>query len=92
MLKAHTPTPQPSILVFACIFSSLLTACSGTHQEMSGLDYRPAVLLKDVDPSQYENDRAFCERESRQKATNYELTNVAMFRQCLIDRGYKLMS
>ena len=59
---------------------------------MSGLDYKPAVLQKDVDAPQYEKDRSLCERESRQKATNYELTNVAMFRQCLVDRGYKLMS
>jgi hypothetical protein len=69
-----------------------LTACAGTQQQMLGLDYQPAVIQKDLNLEQYEKDRSLCERQTRQKATNYEPTNMVMFRQCLTDRGYKLMS
>jgi len=85
------PRVQPP-LVLACILTSLLSACAGTHTEILGMDYRPAIIQKDVDLVQYEKDRALCERQTRQKATNYEPTNIVMFRQCLSDRGYKLMS
>ena len=91
----HTLNPRlchPRALALSCVLACFLTACSGLQEPVLGLDYRPAVLQKGLDPVQYEKDRSLCERQTRQKATNYEPTNMAMFRQCLVDHGYQLMS
>ena len=92
MSSVQALSRAPSAFASACVLSLLLSACAGSQQPLLGLDYRPAVIQKDLDSEQYEKDRSLCERQARQKATNYEPTNMVMFRQCLTDRGYKLIS
>ncbi len=81
-----------ALVASACLGSWLLTACAANPGGILGLDYYPAILLKEIDPVRYEKDRMSCESFVKQNATNYEPTNIVRFRQCLIDRGYKLMS
>ncbi len=82
-LRAHAV-----ILLVACTLPACTAGLTGTP----GLNYEPVIILKGVDPVQYEKDRSSCENLTKQNAANYELTNVIRFRQCLVDRGYKLMS
>ncbi len=44
-----------------------------------------------VDDPSYERDRAECEAQVLRAPSNYPLTDRVRFRQCLIDKGYRLL-
>ena len=75
----------------------ILQGCSSigvaSNQTMSSGDYNP-LTLPSVDPEKYKSDKALCFKQveaqvSKDMAVNY---NILMFRQCLIEKGYVLLS
>ena len=75
----------------------VLQGCSSigvaSNQTMSSGDYNP-LTLPSVDPEKYKSDKALCFKQveaqvSKDMAVNY---NILMFRQCLIQKGYVLLS
>ena len=75
----------------------VLQGCSSigmvSNQTMSSGDYNP-LTLPSVDPEKYKSDKQLCFKQveaqvSKDMAVNY---NILMFRQCLIEKGYVLLS
>lgn len=75
----------------------ILHGCSSigmvSNQTSSSGDYNP-LTLPSVDPEKYKSDKALCFKQvealvSKDMAVNY---NILMFRQCLIEKGYVLLS
>lgn len=54
--------------------------------------YHPVIMEQGVNGLRYEADRQACEAQARAHASNYEPSNVARFRQCLLNKGYRLLS
>ena len=75
----------------------ILQGCSSidraSNQTSSSGDYNP-LTLPSVDPEKYRSDKQLCFKQveaqvSKDMAVNY---NILMFRQCLIEKGYVLLS
>ena len=75
----------------------ILQGCSSigmvSNQTMSSGDYNP-LTLPSVDPEKYKSDKQLCFKQvetliSKDMAVNY---NIMKFRQCLIEKGYVLLS
>ena len=75
----------------------ILQGCSSigvaSNQTMSFGDYNP-LTLPSVDPEKYKSDKQLCFKQvetqvSKDMTVNY---NILMFRQCLIQKGYVLLS
>ena len=76
---------------------SILQGCSSMdsviNQTSSSGDYNP-VTLSSVDPVKYKSDKALCFKQietqnAKDVAQNY---NIIKFRECLIQKGYVLLS
>ena len=76
---------------------SILQGCSSMdsviNQTSSSGDYNP-VTLSSVDPVKYKSDKALCFKQVQSQvdanmAQNY---NIVKFRECLIQKGYVLLS
>ena len=64
-----------------------------SNQTSSSGDYNP-LTVPSVDPEKYKSDKALCFKQveaqvSKDMAVNY---NVVKFRECLIQKGYVLLS
>jgi len=75
----------------------ILQGCSSiggaSNQTSSSGDYNP-LTVPSVDPEKYKSDKQLCFKQvetliSKDMAQNY---NILMFRQCLIQKGYVLLS
>jgi hypothetical protein len=75
----------------------ILQGCSSIgasfNQTSSSGDYNPLTLTS-VDPEKYKSDKQLCFKQvetliSKDMAVNY---NIMKFRQCLIQKGYVLLS
>ena len=91
-MSIDCPNKCLATLSLTLVLTGLMSACTTGHGGTAGLNYHPAIIEKNVDPVVYEKDRMQCEQQSHQKVSNYEPTQLIQFRQCLIDRGYKLLS
>ncbi len=69
---------------------ALLSACALSSN--GDATYHPSIILQGVDLRQYETDRRGCESSVERNPSNLESTNQIRFRECLISKGYKLMS
>ncbi len=65
----------------------VLSACSTVSEP-----YHPVILEQGVDMQKFRVDRNTCERAVTEKPSNLESTNNIRFRECLIGKGYKLLS
>ena len=64
-----------------------------SNQTSSSGDYNP-LTIPSVDPEKYKSDKQLCFKQvetliSKDMAQNY---NILMFRKCLIEKGYVLLS
>ena len=64
-----------------------------SNQTSSSGDYNP-LTIPSVDPEKYKSDKQLCFKQvetqvSKDMAVNY---NIVKFRQCLIEKGYVLLS
>jgi len=64
-----------------------------SNQTSSSGDYNP-LTVHSVDPEKYKSDKQLCfkqveNRNSKDMSVNY---NILKFRQCLIEKGYVLLS
>jgi succinate dehydrogenase/fumarate reductase-like Fe-S protein len=75
------------ITVLCAVF---LTACGAIPANHN--PFRPAIIENAVDMNQYEKDRSDCEKGVTNAPSNMESTNSLRFRDCLVKKGYKLMS
>ena len=75
----------------------ILQGCSSigvaSNQTSSFGDYNP-LTLPSVDPEKFKSDKQVCFKQveaqvSKDMAVNY---NIMKFRQCLIEKGYMLLS
>ena len=75
----------------------VLQGCSSigvaSNQTSSSGDYNP-LTVPSVDPEKYKLDKQLCFKQvetliSKDMAANY---NILKFRQCLIEKGYVLLS
>ena len=75
----------------------VLQGCSSigmvSNQTSSSGDYNP-LTLPSVDPEKFKSDKQVCFKQeeaqvSKDMAVNY---NIMKFRQCLIEKGYVLLS
>ena len=75
----------------------VLQGCSSigmvSNQTSSSGDYNP-LTLPSVDPEKYKSDKQLCFKQveaqvSKDMTSNY---NIVKFRQCLIEKGYVLLS
>jgi hypothetical protein len=75
----------------------ILQGCSSigaaSNQTSSSGDYNP-LTLPSVDPEKFKSDKQVCFKQveaqvSKDMAVNY---NILKFRQCLIEKGYVLLS
>ena len=75
----------------------ILQGCSSigvaSNQTSSSGDYNP-LTVPSVDPEKYKSDKALCFKQvetqnSKDMGQNY---NVVKFRECLIQKGYVLLS
>jgi len=73
-------------IVLTCLF---LSACGSTSSNQGA--YHPAIIQEAVDMDKYEADRSSCEKAVRQNPSNMESTNSIRFRECLVNKNYKLL-
>ena len=75
----------------------ILQGCSSigmvSNQTSSSGDYNP-LTVPSVDPEKYKSDKQLCFKQvetqnSKDMGQNY---NILMFRKCLIEKGYVLLS
>jgi PBP1b-binding outer membrane lipoprotein LpoB len=67
-----------------------ITACAATPSRHN--PYRPAIIENAVDMNQYEKDRSDCEQSVTKAPSNMESTNSIRFKECLVKKGYRLLS
>jgi len=72
------------------LFVATLAACGATASKHN--PYRPAIIESDVDMNQYEKDLSDCEQNVKSAPSNMESTNSFRFKDCLVKKGYKLLS
>ena len=76
---------------------SILQGCSSmvslNNQTSSSGDYNP-VTLSSVDPAKYKSDKQLCLKQvaSQIDANMAQNYNIVKFRECLIQKGYVLLS
>ena len=84
-------------LTLSMFFLLILQGCSSidraSNQTSSFGDYNP-LTLPSVDPEKYKSDKQLCFKQvetlnSKDMGQNY---NVVKFRECLIQKGYVLLS
>jgi hypothetical protein len=84
-------------LILSMFILLILKGCSSIgvdfNQTSSSGDYNP-LTLPSVDPEKYKLDKQLCFKQveaqvSKDLASNY---NITKFRQCLIEKGYVLLS
>jgi hypothetical protein len=84
-------------LILSMFILLILKGCSSIgvdfNQTSSSGDYNP-LTLPSVDPEKYKLDKQLCFKQvetliSKDMAVNY---NILKFRQCLIEKGYVLLS
>jgi uncharacterized protein YaiI (UPF0178 family) len=78
------------IKMAAVLCAAALAACGTTTSR--GNPYRPAIIENAVDMNQYEKDRSDCEQSVTKSPSNMESTNDIRFKECLVKKGYKLLS
>lgn len=71
------------------LLSLFLSACGSMSSSASA--YHPAIIQEAVDMDKYEADRSSCEKAVRQNPSNMESTNSIRFRECLVNKNYKLL-
>ena len=84
-------------LILPIITLLILQGCSSvsvsSNQTSSSGDYNP-LTVPSVDPEKYKSDKQLCFKQvetliSKDMAMNF---NILKFRQCLIEKGYVLLS
>ena len=84
-------------LTLSMVTLLVLQGCSSigmaSNQTSSSGDYNP-LTVHSVDPEKYKSDKQLCFKQvetliSNDMAVNY---NILKFRQCLIKKGYVLLS
>ena len=84
-------------LTLSMVTLLVLQGCSSigmaSNQTSSSGDYNP-LTVPSVDPEKYKSDKQLCFKQvetliSNDMAVNY---NILKFRQCLIEKGYVLLS
>ena len=84
-------------LMLSMFLLLILQGCNSlsvaSNQTSSSGYYNP-LTLPSVDPEKYKSDKQFCFKQveaqvSKDMASNY---NITKFRQCLIEKGYVLLS
>jgi len=84
-------------LILPIITLLILQGCSSigvaSNQKSSSGDYNP-LTVPSVDPEKFKLDKQLCFKQvetliSKDMAANY---NILKFRQCLIEKGYVLLS
>ena len=84
-------------LILSMVTLLVLQGCSSigmaSNQTSSSGDYNP-LTVPSVDPEKYKSDKQLCFKQvetliSKDMAVNY---NIMKFRQCLIEKGYVLLS
>ena len=84
-------------LILSMVTLLVLQGCSSigvaSNQTSSSGDYNP-LTVPSVDPEKYKSDKQLCFKQvetliSKDMAANY---NILKFRQCLIQKGYVLLS
>jgi len=69
----------------------VLSGCSTGSTSAGGLGWQPAIIMDGVNQERWQQDRADCENQMTKNRTNFELNDLVRFRQCLTDKGYRLM-
>ena len=84
-------------LILPIITLLIVQGCSSigvaSNQPSSSGDYNP-LTVPSVDPEKYKSDKQLCFKQvetliSKDMAVNY---NILKFRECLIQKGYVLLS
>jgi uncharacterized protein YceK len=84
-------------LILPILTLLILQGCSSigvaSNQTSSSGDYNP-LTVPSVDPEKYKSDKQLCFKQvetliSKDMAANY---NILKFRECLIQKGYILLS
>ena len=84
-------------LMLSMFLLLILQGCNSlsvaSNQTSSSGDYNP-LTVPSVDPEKYKLDKQLCFKQveaqvSKDLASNY---NITKFRQCLIEKGYVLLS
>jgi hypothetical protein len=71
-------------------FVATLAACGAIVSQQN--PYRPAIMENAVDMNQFEKDLSDCEKNVKSAPSNMESTNSFRFRECLVKKGYQLLS
>ena len=68
-----------------------LWGCAATSGFETG-QYNPVIDGPESRGVRYETDRQACETQVKASPSNYAPNNVVRFRQCLLAKGYRLLS
>jgi predicted outer membrane protein len=74
----------------ATILGAIFVSACGTTTKHN--PYRPAIIENAVDMNQFEKDRSDCEQSVTKAPSNMESTNSIRFKECLVKKGYRLLS
>jgi hypothetical protein len=72
---------------FLYAFFLTLSACTTANHA-----FQSVIIEQGVDMQKFKADRSACEQLVTEKPSNLESTNSLRFRECLINKGYRLMS
>ena len=75
------------ITVLCVVF---LSACGAIPANRN--PFQPAIIENAVDMNQYGKDRSDCEKTIINAPSNMASTNNIRFKECLVRKGYKLLS
>ena len=84
---------QSLSMILILILQGCNSLSVASNQTSSSGDYNP-LTLPSVDPEKFKSDKQVCFKQveaqvSKDMAVNY---NIMKFRQCLIEKGYVLLS
>jgi hypothetical protein len=84
---------QSLSMILILIVQGCSSIGGASNQTSSSGDYNP-LTVPSVDPEKYKSDKQLCFKQvenqvSKDMAVNY---NILKFRQCLIEKGYVLLS
>jgi hypothetical protein len=84
-------TMMKSLIKLTTILCAVfITACAATPSRHNA--YRTAIIEAGVDMNQFEKDRSDCEQNVTKAPSNMESTNSIRFKECLVKKGYRLLS
>ena len=69
-----------------------LTFLSGCASSRTADYFHPLIITNGVDMQTYEVQRSVCEAKVKANPSNFQASDLARFRQCLHEKGYRFMN